>query len=110
MQDESEQQQQQQQQQQQLSNEQFQELLNGIDFDKPMKIDENKVDSTGDNKEFIDLLDGVNFDASIEESTPKLWAPILFPFSPCEEKDPMDNKISSTSKEPLEKSKVCIHI
>ena len=41
------------QQQQQLSNEQFQELLNGIDLDEPIEIDENKVDSSGDNKEFI---------------------------------------------------------
>ena len=46
----------------------------------------------------------------MEESTPKPWAPILLPFSSCEEKDLMDNKMSSTSKEPLEKAKVCIHI
>ena len=110
LQDESEQKQQEEKQQQELSNEQFQELLNGIDFDEPMEIAENKVDSSGDNQEFIELLDGVNFDEPMEESTPKPWAPILLPFSSYEEKDPMDKKISSTSEESLEKSKVCMHI
>ena len=86
------------QDQQELNNDLFQQLLSGIDFDEPMGIDENKVESSQGNDEFIELLDGVNFDEPMEESTHKPKAPILLPFSFCEEKGPMDDKISGTTR------------
>ena len=72
----------------------FQQLLDGINFDQPMEIDTNKVEQKGENNEqFIELLDGVNFDEPMEEAITKPTVPILLPFSSCEEKSPMIDKV-----------------
>ena len=90
--------------QQQISNEQFQELLNGINFDEP--IEENK----NTQPEYIELVQGIDFDEPIEEEQNKTKpTPILAPFCSTEEKkqdNEMCNKISSTSTRSFEVSKV----
>ena len=84
---------QQQQQSQQISNDQFQELLNGINFDEP--VEESKPIQP----ENIELVTGIDFVEPIEEEKGNNQIPILLPFCSTEKKqdNEMCNKISSTS-------------
>ena len=72
-----------QQQQQQISNEQFQELLNGINFDEPIEETKNTQ------PEYIELVQGIEFDEPVEEEQKENKnnpTPILAPFCSIEEK------------------------
>lgn len=71
------------QQQQQISNEQFQELLNGINFDEPIEETKNTQ------PEYIELVQGIDFDEPVEEEQKENKnnpTPILAPFCSIEEK------------------------
>ena len=96
----------QQQQQQLISNEQFQEVLNGINFDEPIEETKNTQ------PEYIQLVQGIDFDEPVEKEqkgNKNNPTPILAPFCSIEEKkqdNGMCNKISSTSTRSFEISKV----
>ena len=93
-----------------MSNEEFQQLVEGIDFDEGMECPtpqpsleqcEEEQKPMG-NEAFQHLLEGIDFDDEITECTAtevtqQNTTPILLPFTSNEPKSPMCDTISSTS-------------
>ena len=89
-----------QQPQNKISNEEFQELIDGINFDEALHYHEGSIQ----NVQPFNLLEGINFDEPLDFTPPESQesqrsnsTPILQPFTSNEKKETMCSKVSTTS-------------